>query len=62
MVDFNAWSQDTLAKFAKEAADTMTRQQEKIEQLQEDLRDALAAYRREVKDQHDTRSQDKATG
>jgi len=62
MVDFNAWAQDTLAKFAKEASETMIRQQEKIEQLQEDLRDALAAYRKEVKDTHDARSQDKAAG
>ena len=43
--DFATWSQANLAKFAKEAYAKMQEQQERIEQLQNELKDAIKAYR-----------------
>jgi hypothetical protein len=45
MSNFKTWTHDNLAKFAKEANDKMVEQNERIEQLQRDLKDAIEAYR-----------------
>ena len=45
MPAFDSWSQENLAKFAKEAYLKMQQQQERIEQLQNELKDAIKAYR-----------------
>lgn len=45
MPTFENWSQENLAKFAAEAYTKMQQQQERIEQLQNDLKDAIKAYR-----------------
>lgn len=45
MSNFKIWTQENLAKFAKEANDKMVEQNERIEQLQRDLKDAIEAYR-----------------
>jgi hypothetical protein len=45
MPNFDLWSQENLAKFAKEAYVKMQEQQERIEQLQNELKDAIKAYR-----------------
>jgi hypothetical protein len=45
MPNFDLWSQENLAKFAKEAYIKMQEQQERIEQLQNELKDAIKAYR-----------------
>jgi hypothetical protein len=45
MPNFDLWSQENLAKFAKEAYAKMQEQQERIEQLQNELKDAIKAYR-----------------
>ncbi len=45
MPNFDLWSQENLAKFAKEAYTKMQEQQERIEQLQNELKDAIKAYR-----------------
>jgi hypothetical protein len=45
MSNFRTWTQENLAKFAKEANDKMVEQNERIEQLQRDLKDAIEAYR-----------------
>lgn len=45
MPTFETWSQENLAKFAAEAYTKMQQQQERIEQLQNDLKDAIKAYR-----------------
>ena len=42
---FDTWTQKNLAQFAKEANDKMTQQNERIQQLQCDLKDAIEAYR-----------------
>jgi len=44
--NFAAWSNENLAKFAKESYLFMQEQQETIEQAQRDLKDALAEVRR----------------
>jgi len=49
MPAFNTWSQENLAKFAAEAYEKMQEQQERIEQLQNDLKDAIKAYREVLK-------------
>lgn len=43
--DFGAWSHENLAKFAKEAYLKMQEQHDQIQQLQNDLKDSLNAYR-----------------
>ena len=49
MPAFNTWSQENLAKFAAEAYAKMQQQQDQIEQLQNDLKDAIKAYREVLK-------------
>jgi len=49
MPAFNTWSQENLAKFAAEAYEKMQQQQDQIEQLQNDLKDAIKAYREILK-------------
>jgi hypothetical protein len=49
MPAFNTWSQENLAKFAAEAYAKMQQQQDQIEQLQNDLKDAIKAYREILK-------------
>jgi hypothetical protein len=45
MPNFDLWSQENLVKFAAEAYAKMQDQQERIEQLQNELKDAIKAYR-----------------
>jgi hypothetical protein len=45
MPNFDLWSQENLAKFAAESYKKMQEQQERIEQLQNELKDAIKAYR-----------------
>ena len=45
MPNFEMWIQANLAKFAAEAYEKMQEQQERIEQLQNELKDAIKAYR-----------------
>ena len=45
MSNFRTWSQENLAEFAYQANDKMIQQNDRIEQLQCDLKDAIAAYR-----------------
>jgi len=49
MPAFNTWSYDNLANFAAEAYKKMQQQQDQIEQLQNDLKDAIKAYRELIK-------------
>jgi hypothetical protein len=49
MPAFDTWSQENLAKFAAEAYAKMQEQQDHIEQLQNDLKDAIKAYRELLK-------------
>jgi hypothetical protein len=49
MPAFDSWSQANLAKFAAEAYLKMQQQQDHIEQLQNDLKDAIKAYRELIK-------------
>ena len=49
MPAFNTWSYENLAKFAAEAYEKMQQQQDQIEQLQNDLKDAIKAYREVLK-------------
>jgi hypothetical protein len=44
--NFAAWSNENLAKFAKESYARMQEQQETIEQLQGDFKDAMAELRK----------------
>jgi hypothetical protein len=45
MSNFKTWTQENLAQFAQEANDKMVEQNERLEQLQCDLKDAIEAYR-----------------
>lgn len=45
MPHFEIWSQDNLAKFARDAYLKMQEQQDRIAQLQNELKDAIAAYK-----------------
>lgn len=45
MSNFKTWTQENLAQFAEEANVKMTEQNERIEQLQRDVKDAIEAYR-----------------
>jgi len=47
---FAAWSQETLAKFAQDAYVRMQEQQEHIEQLQQDWKDAMVEVRRYMRE------------
>ena len=49
MPAFETWSHANLAKFAAEAYTKMQEQQERIEQLQNDVKDAIKAYREVIK-------------
>jgi hypothetical protein len=49
MPAFESWSLENLIKFAKEAYAKMQQQQDHIEQLQNDLKDAIKAYRELIK-------------
>ena len=49
MPAFENWSHENLAKFALEAYEKMQQQHEHIEQLQNDLKDAIKAYRELIK-------------
>ncbi len=46
MSNFRTWSQENLAEFAQQANEKMIQQNDRIEQLQCDLKDAIAAYRK----------------
>lgn len=45
---FNTWDRSVLDKFALEAYLRMLKQQDQLEQLRGDLKDALEAYRHET--------------
>ena len=45
MSNFKTWTQENLAQFAEEANIKMVEQNERIEQLQRDVKDAIEAYR-----------------
>jgi hypothetical protein len=45
MPNFKTWTQENLAQFAEEANAKMVEQDDRIQQLQCDLKDAIAAYR-----------------
>jgi conjugal transfer/entry exclusion protein len=49
MPSFDTWSQENLAKFAAEAYKKMQQQNDQIQQLQNDLKDAMKAYRELLK-------------
>jgi len=45
MPEFKTWERDTLNQFATEAYMKLLEQEDLIQQLQNDLKDAIAAYR-----------------
>jgi hypothetical protein len=45
MSNFKTWTQEDLAEFAYQANIKMIQQNERIEQLQRDVKDAIEAYR-----------------
>ena len=45
MSNFKTWTQENLAAFAQAANDKMVEQDDRIQQLQCDLKDAIEAYR-----------------
>jgi hypothetical protein len=45
MPNFKTWTQENLAQFAEEANAKMIQQDDQIQQLQCDLKDAIEAYR-----------------
>ena len=45
MSNFKTWTQENLAAFAQEANAKMVEQDDRIQQLQCDLKDAIEAYR-----------------
>jgi hypothetical protein len=45
MPNFESWSHENLAKFAAESYKKMQEQHDRIEQLQNELKDAIKAYR-----------------
>jgi len=49
MPNFELWSQANLAKFAAEAYAKMQEQHDQIQHLQNDLKDAIKAYRELIK-------------
>ena len=49
MPAFDTWSQENLAKFAAEAYAKMQEQDDRIQQLQHDLKTAINAYREMLK-------------
>jgi hypothetical protein len=53
MSNFQAWEQQNLARFAQEANEKLLAQQKEIEQLRDDLRIAIDAYRQLIKANHE---------
>jgi hypothetical protein len=53
MSNFQTWEQHNLSRFAQEANKKMLEQQKEIEQLRDDLRVALDAYRQLIKEHHE---------
>ena len=53
MSNFQIWEQKNLARFAQEANEKLLVQQKEIEQLRQDLRVAIDAYRQLIKEQHE---------
>lgn len=53
MSNFQIWEQQNLARFAQEANQKLMEQQKEIEQLRDDLRIAIDAYRKLVKENHE---------
>ena len=49
MPAFDTWSQENLAKFAMEAYAKLQEQDDRIQQLQNDLKTAINAYREILK-------------
>jgi len=49
MPAFDTWSQENLAKFAAETYVKMQEQDDRIQQLQNDLKTAINAYRELIK-------------
>ena len=49
MPAFETWSQENLAKFAAESYKKMQEQNDQIQHLQNDLKDAIKAYRELIK-------------
>ena len=49
MSNFQIWEQHNLARFAQEANQKLMEQQKEIEQLRDDLRIAIEAYRKLIK-------------
>jgi hypothetical protein len=49
MPQFSAWTHETLAKFAQEAYVKLQEQETRIEQLEDDLKVAINAYRELLK-------------
>jgi Spy/CpxP family protein refolding chaperone len=49
MSNFQIWEQQNLARFAQEANQKLMEQQKEIEQLRDDLRIAIEAYRKLIK-------------
>jgi hypothetical protein len=49
MTNFQVWEQHNLARFAREANEKLLAQQKEIEQLRDDLRIAIEAYRKLIK-------------
>ena len=49
MPAFDTWSQENLAKFAMEAYAKLQEQDDRIQQLQNDLKTAINAYRELIK-------------
>ena len=45
MSNFKTWTQENLAAFAQQANEKMIQQDDRIQQLQCDLKDAIEAYR-----------------
>ena len=57
MSNFKIWTQENLAQFAEEANNKMVEQNERIEQLQRDVKDAIEAYRALIRKNESQRDQ-----
>jgi hypothetical protein len=53
MSNFQIWEQQNLVRFAQEASQKLLAQQKEIEQLRDDLRVAIDAYRQLIKANHE---------
>jgi hypothetical protein len=54
MPTFSTWERATLDRFAAEAYAKLQQQDDQIQHLQADLKDAIAAYRELMKQQENT--------